>query len=323
MIAMSAPAVGTMAPVTGTTAPVAGTTAPAIGVVAPTPALGASVDPATVGLGLLTQLGDVWFVTVLALVLYWVGPRTPLVGDGVDRGRQATVLGAVFLGIVVAVALKTWVGAPRPPAAIEAPTIPAPTVESVTAWLAGADGPAFPSGHAVLVTVGWGGLAWGIRAGSMRRRAGIAAAVIAIVAGTRIALGLHTFEQVLAGLALGLVALALVLALGTPRRAFGLALGVALIGVGAVGPVPDLLVAAGLAGGGLLAWHLWAGAILEADRAGALVTAAIGAVTVLPSLVVLSVLAVHPLLHVGVSAVVGLVMVALPLVERELVDADP
>lgn len=288
--------------------------------VAPAPPTG--VDPTTVGLGVLTQLGDVWFVTVLAVALYWLGPRTPGVGHGVERDRQAAVLGAVLLGIVLSVALKAWFATPRPPGGLVAPTVPAPTVESVTAWLAGADGPAFPSGHGVLVTVGWGGLAWAIRAGSGRVRGGLAAAVIAAVAGTRIALELHTLEQVLAGLGVGLAALATVLVLATARRAFALALGVGAIGIATVGPIPDVLVAAGLAGGGLLVWYRWDGSILDANRSGALLATAIGSVTVLPVLVVLAVLAVPPVLHVGVSALVGAALVALPLVGNRVTKAD-
>jgi membrane-associated phospholipid phosphatase len=67
-----------------------------------------------------------------------------------------------------------------------------------------ADGFGFPSGHATAATIVWGSLAWWLDVGTKRRRIVGAAVVVALVALSRIALGVHYVTDVVAGIGVGL-----------------------------------------------------------------------------------------------------------------------
>lgn len=294
------------------------------------PLLQTGVDAGMLVWGLVTQLGDSWLLGVLALSLYWLGPRAQVVEDRGVRGghgdsearlareRLAVVVAAFLLAIALTEGLKTWFAAPRP-GGVLAPTVPDPTVDSVVAWLTGASGHGFPSGHGVAATVVWGGLAWAARVGSVRARVGFAAAVVGTVGLSRVALGVHTPVQVLAGIGTGLAILVAVIALGTPVRAFALAAIAGVVGTVVVGPGVEGLLATGLAAGAAVAWVRWGEAIARA-KSGGRVAFVLGVATVLPVLGSLaaaqhaSVLAQALVVLVGIGA--GVALAALPLVGR-------
>jgi membrane-associated phospholipid phosphatase len=279
------------------------------------PPLEAGADPVTLALGVLTQLGDSWFLALVAIGLYWLGRATPLLGPAIDRDRIATVVAVVLVAIGLATALKAWFALERPAGARVAPTVPTPTVESLVAWLTGASGYGFPSGHGVVATAGWGGLAWAIRRGRARHRIAVAAVVVTAVGASRVALGLHTPTQVAAGVLAGIAALAAVLALGRPARGFGLAAAVGLCGGVAVGPLPELVAVGGLGAGAAVAWFGWGDRLRGIDaRAGALLGAGLGMVTVVPVLGLLAATKAPGPVHLVAGLLAGAAMLATPLV---------
>ncbi|MFB6174070.1 MAG: phosphatase PAP2 family protein [Halobacteriales archaeon] len=179
----------------------------------------------------VTQLGDVWFVLALLVAVYWFR----------DRRRGALGLGLLFGAFGLTVALKAAFGLPRPP-----PGVRLTAVESY----------GFPSGHAIAATVAWGALALVLDAGSKRARAAVAGGVVAVVALSRVALGVHYVVDVLAGIAVGAgyLVVGVSVARGDPRRAFALAVGLGVVAVGASTAAADALVALGGAVGALAAW---------------------------------------------------------------------
>ncbi|QGA84237.1 phosphatase PAP2 family protein [Halomicrobium sp. LC1Hm] len=285
--------------------------------------LGEALGPAVVPFALVTQLGDLWFLTVVVGLLYWLGRSTPQVGAGVDRERAATVVALLFGTVALLTTLKPLFGLARPPDAGVAPQaalVPA-ALEGVYAWLATGDGFGFPSGHALGTTVVFGGLAWAVRVGPLRRRAALAAGLVALVSLSRLALGVHYLVDVLAGAGVGLAYLLVVVGvLGTPRRAFGLAAAVALFGLTVVGPHPELVATVGLCVGGTAAW-LVAGdrllAIPDTRRGGVLATL-LGFAVAGPALAVTGLLAPSVPLALAGGLVGGVVTVAAPLAGHEV-----
>ncbi len=157
---------------------------------------------------LITRFGNVGFLLGLLTVDYWVGDR--------ERGAHALAVGVGALALITG--LKALFGAARPPAAVNAIPI---------------SGYSFPSGHALAATVGYGILATDLRVGSRRSRYAVAATLAALVALSRVVLGVHFVRDVVAGVAAGVafLGLALVLTDDDPRRGFALA---ACIGVAAL-----------------------------------------------------------------------------------------
>jgi membrane-associated phospholipid phosphatase len=225
------------------------------------------LGPFVVGFALLTQLGDVWLLSLLVGCCYWLGSHTPWVD--IDRERAAIVVGLLLLYLVLIWTLKPLFGLPRPPGAAVPPRgdlIP-PALAGVYEWLSTSSSYGFPSGHALGTTLVYGGLAWAIRTGSRTRRIGVAAGLVLAVSLSRVALGLHYLPDVLAGMALGVATLAVALRLGTPGRVFGLGAVVGVVGALLIGPVGTilglsiagpsikLLASAGVAVGAALAWR--------------------------------------------------------------------
>lgn len=94
--------------------------------------------------------------------------------------------------------MKQWVHRDRPPAAD---------------WLAHASGWAFPSGHTTQATAAWGILCVLACAGRSKRTkvalSSVSAAIVLLVAGSRVYLGVHWLTDVLAGISLGVALLCL------------------------------------------------------------------------------------------------------------------
>lgn len=195
-------------------------------------------EEAALALGLLTQLGDVWFVLTAIVLAYWLRPG--------DRERTAVALAIALGTIALLQGLKGLFGLPRPTTPLaDADAYPA-VLHGLVEATATAGGHGFPSGHATLSTVAFLALAGALRIGEGRRRALLAVALIAVVSLSRILLGVHFLVDVLAGVLIGLAVLAgTALALETSPRspvttAFGLAVALGVGAVALTAPSPDL-----------------------------------------------------------------------------------
>jgi membrane-associated phospholipid phosphatase len=230
-----------------------------------------TVSPDELGLLVvaITQLGDIWFLFALLLAVHWYRPGW-LTGG---RRDSAVVIATALLAVASVLTAKAAVALPRPAGATTA-TLPGwlpPLLAEATRAGATADGFGFPSGHAVTATAVYGGLAAavdGIEDWRPRRiRHWLAGAVlVGAIAASRVLLGVHYPRDVVAGVALGSVILAIGLWLDEPDSIFALAVVVALSGavVAALqhGPaeVADVAGTLGGAVGGSVAWR-WSGAV--------------------------------------------------------------
>ncbi|UPW01490.1 phosphatase PAP2 family protein [Halorussus gelatinilyticus] len=190
---------------------------------------------------LITQLGDAWFLFAAVAFVYWFG----------NRRRGAFALSAVLGALALTLALKGLFALPRPPVEVQ---------------IGHASGYGFPSGHAIGATVLWGLLALILERGSHRWRAIGAGAVVAVVATSRLVIGVHYVADVVVGIAIGLAYLAALLYVTdwSPSRGFVVAAGLALAGVATNGLTPDSVSAvAGVVGGGVT-WSM-----LDARPSGA------------------------------------------------------
>lgn len=156
---------------------------------------GALPEEAVVVLGLLTQLGDAWFVALLFAFLYW---RADAHREGV-----AAAAGLTLAAIGCYQAFKYALAFPRPEQ-LPVDRAALSGTESVLYELTGtAAGYGFPSGHATTSTVAYFGLASLVTLATPRRRFAGAAAIVATVCFTRVGLGVHYLVDVVAGVALG------------------------------------------------------------------------------------------------------------------------
>lgn len=175
----------------------------------------------------VTQLGSVPVLGVILAARYWLGAR-----------REGAVgLAALVAAHALTTAVKAVLALPRPP-----------SVE----WLVAAGGYGFPSGHALTATVVWGYLAVTLGRGERRTRRVGAAILVVAIALSRVVLGVHYVVDVVAGVATGLVLLAVLLrwARGSPLRAFGLAGTLAAVAaLVAAGPTTALLLGVGIGAG--------------------------------------------------------------------------
>ncbi|MDY7082397.1 MAG: phosphatase PAP2 family protein, partial [Halobacteria archaeon] len=135
----------------------------------------------------LTNLGSPLFLVILVAILYWT----------LDRERGAFVLGVAIGGLALTVALKNVFALPRPPSGLH---------------LVAQEGYGFPSGHAVGSTVVYGTLAVVLDRWERRDRYVAAAVLVAVVAVSRVVTGVHYPADVLAGVLIGVVYLAVAFA---------------------------------------------------------------------------------------------------------------
>ena len=150
-------------------------------------------------IALLTQLGAVWFLVLVLIVLYWF--------DTADRDGIAAVAGVTLAGMGLYKGLKEVFGLPRPEEPLLDPTLLPWLVQPLYEATATAGGYGFPSGHAVNTTVVYFGLASVLSVGSRRLRYGVAASLVSLVCFTRVALGVHYVVDVVVGVAIGLTLL--------------------------------------------------------------------------------------------------------------------
>ncbi|AEH37073.1 phosphatase PAP2 family protein [Halopiger xanaduensis] len=186
----------------------------------------------------ITELGGTTVPLVVLAVLFWLA--------GKDRRRPALVVSYAVAGLGFVLAIKALFGLPRPPDAV--------VYEAVE--LEGAnDG--FPSGHAFAATVVYGGLCAAYERVRDPRALLAVGAVVALVALSRVVLGVHYLGDVLAGIALGVGFLAAMgrLTGGDPAVGFRWALAFAVPAVILTGAGEDALLGLGGAVGGALATH--------------------------------------------------------------------
>ena len=164
----------------------------------------------------LTRLGDAGCLLAAVALLYWFG----------DRREGAFSLAAVLGALALTLALKGLFELPRPPGDLH---------------VGHAGGYGFPSGHAIGATTLWGLLALVLERGTRYRRAVAAAAAVAIVATSRLAIGVHFAVDVVVGVgvALGYLGALLTVADWSPTRAFAVAAGLTAAALATNGLTPD------------------------------------------------------------------------------------
>lgn len=259
----------------------------------------------------LTTLGDPWLCLFAVGVAYVTGERA-----GVARPSSAFLL-ALGLGAVgLTVGLKELFALPRPPGAAES-------------------GYGFPSGHALGATVFWGGAALLADAGRRRVRLGVAAAAVAVVAASRVVLGVHYLADVVAGVAVGTLFLLVGFAAGPGLRrpavpsnrtvvACYLAGGVLTAGAALLDPVEsEVLLGVGTAVGGAVAWSLLGEDAREGDDRPSARSVAVGVVAVplpLAAMVAAAELAAETFAVVAAGAGGGVALLSLPVATASLLE---
>ncbi|MHB9287237.1 phosphatase PAP2 family protein [Halobacteriales archaeon Cl-PHB] len=266
---------------------------------------------------LLTQLGDVWFLTTVSLVVFWLGPAVPL-GDW-ERRKGLVLIGAALCGFAATGALKALFELPRP---VGATTVASESgvIAEVLASAATASGYGFPSGHAISATAVYGTAALLATRGRRRQRLAVAAILVTVVGFSRVALGVHFVLDVLVGTVVGglIAGFAAVLA-ERPRGLLEVALLFALGWVAAAGLVGDPLTLLGFGAGLWVAWWRYGATVvgLPAAPRQMAVTALAGVALLGPTMAYAATVATG-LTAAGMAFAGGLGVVALPIaLEKE------
>ena len=227
-------------------------------------------DPVVILFVLLTQLGDLWFYFLVLSALYAFGDRLPGLRGVVDRREAAYLIGLALGAATLTTALKGAFAFPRPPGAATAELaklFPDP-LGGFYAVAATADGYSFPSGHATGAAVVWVGTATVLEVGSRRARYAVAGTVTGLIALSRVVIGVHFTTDVVVGLAVGLLYLAVANRLSEhgarPGRGFSLALAVAVAGVLLAGFESEPVALLGATFGARLAWGALGTSVLAA-----------------------------------------------------------
>lgn len=186
----------------------------------------------------VTGLGDPAFLVVLAVAVYWLGPRYELL----DRRAGAIVVATTFLALSATLFLKYGFDMPRPP----------PDV-----MLIDEDGAGFPSGHATAAAATYAALAVYLDRWKRATRYWIATVLIVVVALSRVFLGVHYFVDVVVGIVVGVLALAAVRWVGSESlsKAFAMSVPIALGGT-LLAETTEAALQVGLVSGGAIGWWL-------------------------------------------------------------------
>lgn len=215
--------------------------------------------PIVVLFGVITQLGDGWFLFLLGGSLYVAGDELPR--WGIERRRGLFVFGLVVTYVGLIGVLKSVFQLPRPPGAAEPVTLQwlPSTLTVVLDSITTADGSGFPSGHALGSTMVWGGLALVLHRGSLKTRIGAASVLVVLISVSRLVLGVHYAVDVVVGIGLGVIALGALYWLASsgsePGRIFLVAVVIGILGL-FVDVTFDSVAATGGAVGG---WIMWRG----------------------------------------------------------------
>ncbi|NEU58580.1 phosphatase PAP2 family protein [Halorussus sp. MSC15.2] len=182
--------------------------------------------------GLVTQLGDMWFVLLGVCAVFVLGARYRSLTD--SPASDCVYLLALTLGAYSLTAvLKHFFALPRPPGAATAtppawiPELGRAAYESMVTG----DGYGFPSGHALKTTVVYGGAALVLDVWDRNRRLAVAGVLTALVAASRVVLGVHYVVDVAVGVTVGVLFLVAAVRLTDRRPTRALALSTALGGV--------------------------------------------------------------------------------------------
>ncbi|EJN61259.1 phosphatase PAP2 family protein [Halogranum rubrum] len=210
--------------------------------------------------GLVTQVGDPWFLLMAATLVYLLGVERSLVA-GLRDG--AFVLGVTFSAFSLTDLLKNFFVAPRPPGASTAtvpewlPTALGGAFKSITTGT----GYAFPSGHALGTTAVVAALAYTLNVGSRTSRWVAGSVVVVLVTASRVVLGVHFFVDIVAGVVAGLSLFAVAASVGNrePLRVFalGVVLGLLAVVASAMSPAGEVWKAGQWLGASLGAGTAW------------------------------------------------------------------
>ena len=187
-------------------------------------------DPAITFFELVTHLGDGVTLIVLATLLYWFG--------GESNQRKRVLVIAIGIGaLAISAGLKGIFVRPRPEMA------------------GGYGGYSFPSAHALGSAAFYGSVAAIAETGTRGKRYAIAGTIIALVALSRVVIGVHYLGDVLVGVALGVLFVALVLRDDDPEPGFvfGLAGVITIISL-VLGSTEYTTMTIGAAVGAFFAW---------------------------------------------------------------------
>jgi len=240
--------------------------------VSPPTVLVSASELLVIAFAFITLLGDAWFVLVGLAALYWIGPR--YVDDA--RAVAAVCVGLATLGLAAVLALKSATAIPRPAMTPVDPSGLPLLLESFVGGEIQSDGFTFPSGHATAATVVYGGLGLLLSVGRKRLRYAFAAGMIVLISLSRVVLEVHYPRDIIAGMVLGSLLIAVGLAVGRtkgrfhPDRVFALGGIVSVIGLGVAlqgGHTEEVLQGAigiGTATGGVITWRQFGDRLVDA-----------------------------------------------------------
>lgn len=202
----------------------------------------------------LTHLGDGALLLVLGVLIYWFGART-------NRRSRMFVIAVGVAALALSAGIKGVVQLPRPTLAFGPQGYP---------------GYSFPSAHAMGAAAFYGALAVTMKWGTRRRRYLLAGSVIAVVAFSRVVIGVHYLGDVLVGVVLGLG----LVGIGVWTREEGsfepgalFALAVVIAGAAALlGSRVFVTLTLGASVGGLFGWHYVRGRPTTESEAAVLVS---------------------------------------------------
>lgn len=218
---------------------------------------GTAGGPLVVLFAIATQLGDVWLFFLLGGSLYLAGEYAPR--TDVDRSDGLFVFSLLVTYIALVGVLKGYFGLPRPSGAAVPPSLSAvpSLLRGIFVSITTASGFGFPSGHALGTTMVWGGVALVLDKWTLPKRVAVAAGIVLLVSASRLVLGVHFLVDVIAGITVGVVALAGLYWLSDRGAEPGRVLGVAVL-IGAVGLVRGMAFdsVAALASA-VSAWLVW------------------------------------------------------------------
>lgn len=271
----------------------------------------------------VTVLGDAWVLFAGLTVLYWVGPRI----DDTLRPVAATVIALATLALAVVLAVKSYTALSRPTAM---PIDPATLPRGLASFVAGeleSTGFTFPSGHATGATAVYGGLAALLTVGRRRLRYTVAGSVIVLVSASRVILGVHYPRDIVAGMVLGVVLVAVGSYLarnGESLQADRVFLLAALVSVGgiivtaAAGLTEDLrhaVIGFGISVGGGILWERLTDRLCDAPPVS--IPGGIAGLTVTGVLLLGAYAGLFGLLGAAVGSIAGIAcLLGLPLAEQ-------
>lgn len=203
--------------------------------------------------GLITQLGDVWFLGLILGLLYLSSANW--------QDDLAAAWGVYLIGLGTYSGLKEFFALPRPMVPLRELDLPS-FVQSLYDATATATGYGFPSGHATNATVVYLGLALLLPIGTRRQRLLGAVSLALLIGFSRVVLGLHYLVDILGGFLTGglvlLIGLRLLARVPIDRETaiFGLAVVMSSVNVVMSDGKVDSLLLLGATLGAFAGWQL-------------------------------------------------------------------